>query len=69
MTTQQKIKMVMIQGGDKGTIQELSGILNISLPSATNKVKGKQDFKLKEVRTFAERYNLSDEQICEIFVR
>lgn len=69
MTTQQKIKMLMIQGGDKGTYSELSELLNISVPSVVNKLKGRQDFKIKEIRTFAEKYQLSDEQIVNTFIR
>lgn len=68
MTTQQKIKMIMIQGGDKGTYKELARVLGISEPSVVNKIKGRQDWKLKEIRKFAKRYKLSAEQICEIFI-
>lgn len=69
MTLQQKIKMFMIQGGDKGTYGELSALLGISKPSVVNKLKGKQEFKLNEVRIFANRYRLTDEQIVNTFIR
>lgn len=69
MTLQQKIKMVMIQGGGKGTYKELAELLGISKPSAVNKLKGKQEFKLNEVRVFSERYRLNAEQIVNIFIR
>ena len=64
-----KIKSIMIQNGYKGTIRELATILEISEPSVVNKLGGKEDFKLKEIRKFAEKFHLTDEQICEIFVR
>lgn len=68
MTSQQKIKMLMIQGGDKGTYKELARVLGISEPSIVNKMKGRQDWKLKEIRKFANRYKLSAEQICDTFI-
>ncbi len=68
MTTHQKIKMFMIQGGDKGTYAELSNLLHISVPSVVNKLKGEQDFKVKEIRIFSKKYNLTAEQICDTFI-
>ncbi len=68
MSLQQKIKMIMIQGGDKGTYKELADLLGISEPSVVNKLKGRQDFKLKEIRIFAEHYNLTAEQIVNTFI-
>lgn len=68
MTLQQRIKMLMIQGGDKGTYKELARVLGISEPSVVNKLKCRQDFKLREIRKFAERYNLSAEEICNTFI-
>jgi antitoxin component HigA of HigAB toxin-antitoxin module len=58
----------MIQGGDKGTYKELADLLGISEPSVVNKLKGRQDFKLKEIRIFAKRYNLTAEQIVNTFI-
>jgi hypothetical protein len=58
----------MIQGGDKGTYKELADLLGISEPSVVNKLKGGQDFKLKEIRIFAKHYNLTAEQIVNIFI-
>jgi DNA-binding Lrp family transcriptional regulator len=69
VTTQQKIKMIMIQGGDKGTYKELARVLGISEPSVVNKIKGRQDFKVREIRILAERYNLTAEQIVNTFIR
>jgi hypothetical protein len=68
MTTQQKIKMLMIQGGGKGTQHELAILLGISEPSVVNKLKGKQEFKVGEIRTFAKAYNLTSDQICDTFI-
>lgn len=64
-----KIRSIMIQNGYKGTIKELANILAISEPSVVNKLSGKEDFKVKEIRRFAELFKLSDEEICEIFIR
>lgn len=68
MTTQQKVKMLMIQGGDKGTQKELAELLGISEPSVVNKLKGRQEWKVDEIRIFAKRYNLSAEAICDTFI-
>lgn len=68
MTTQQKIKMLMIQGGGKGTQTELANLLGISKPSVVNKLKGIQEFKVNEIRIFAEAFKLTAEQICDVFI-
>ena len=68
MTTKQKIKMAMIQGGGRGTQRELATVLEISAPSVVNKLKGEQEFKVPEIRKFAKRYGLTAEQICDIFI-
>ena len=64
-----KIRSIMIQNGFKGTIRELANILGISEPSVVNKLSGKEDFKVREIRIFAEKFNLTDKQICNIFIR
>jgi DNA-binding XRE family transcriptional regulator len=69
MTLQQKIKMLMIQGGAKGTQDELAEVLGISKPSVVNKLKEKQEFKLPEIRKFANAYNLTADQIYDTFIR
>ena len=60
--------MIMIKSGLKGTIQELASILKISEPSVMNKLKGRQEFKVGEIRLMAIKFNLSPEQICDIFI-
>ena len=67
MKLAQKIKMVMIQNGLDGSYKELSDILGISIPSVVNKLKERQPFKLKEIKTFAERFNLSADKVWWIF--
>lgn len=71
MTTQQKVQMLMIQGGDsgdRGYQKELAEILGISITSVANKLKGRQEWKVGEIRIFAKRYNLSAKAICETFI-
>lgn len=63
-----KIRSIMIQHGYKGTIRELANVLGISEPSVVNKLGGKEDFKIKEIRIFAKQFNLSNEEICKIFI-
>ena len=58
----------MIQGGSNGTQLELAKLLGISEPSVVNKLKGKQEFKLREIRIFAQAYGLTNDQICETFI-
>ena len=58
----------MIQGGGKGTQSELARILGISEPSVVNKMKGTQEFKVTEIRTFAKVFGLSNDQICDTFI-
>ena len=64
-----KIKMVMIQNGLKGTVKELAKIMEISEPSVANKLSGREDFKLREIRRFAAYFRLNNDQICDIFIR
>lgn len=64
-----RIRSIMIQHGYKGTIKELANILEISEPSVVNKLSGKEDFKLKEIRIFARTFSLTNDEICEIFIR
>lgn len=64
-----KIKSIMIINGYKGTCRELADILDISEPSAVNKMNGREEFKVREIRKFADKFNLTDEQICDIFIR
>lgn len=63
-----KIRSIMIQNGYKGTIRELAKILGISAPSVVNKLSGKEDFKVKEIRIFAKKFKLKNDEICEIFI-
>lgn len=64
-----KIRSIMIQHGYKGTVKELANLLKISEPSVANKLSGKEDFKLKEIRIFASTFLLTNDEICEIFIR
>lgn len=64
-----KIKAIMLKNGYKGTIKELAEILNISEPSVVNKLGGKETFKLKEIRLFAKKFNLSAKEIYNIFIK
>lgn len=68
MTREQQIKMLMIQGGARGTHKELAEVLGISEPSVINKLKGRQEFKVAEIRKFAKTFKLSSEQICNTFI-
>lgn len=68
MTIGQKVKMLMIQGGSRGTQKELADLLGISKPSVVNKLKGRQEFKVPEIRKFAKAYKLSNDQICNTFI-
>lgn len=63
------IRSIMIQHGYKGTIRELATVLGISEPSVVNKLSGKEDFKIKEIRRFAQTFSLTNDEICEIFIR
>ena len=64
-----KIKSIMIINGYKGTCRELAEILQISEPSAVNKLNGREAFKVREIRLFADKFKLNDEDICDIFIR
>lgn len=68
-TVKEKIRSIMILNGYKGTIKEIAKIFGISESSVVNRFKGKEDFKIKEIRKFADAFKLSDEQICDIFIR
>ena len=63
-----KIRSIMIQHGYKGTIRELANVLGISEPSVVNKLNGKEDFKVREIRIFANKFKLNNDEICKIFI-
>lgn len=58
-----KSKMVL-----KGETQiELAEELGITRPALNVKMNGKSDFKQSEINIIAKRYELSDEELIEIF--
>ena len=49
------------------TQQGLADYLGIVISSVSNKINDKQEFRLNEVKRIKKRYNLTAEEIDEIF--
>lgn len=61
-----KLKMQMVNFGDKQV--DLAEVLGITYQTLSMKIKGKNAFTDMEIATIAQRYNLSPEQVYEIFI-
>ena len=49
------------------TYEEVAKTLNISTTTFSNKINGKVDFTLTEIRKLTQNFNLTDEQLKDIF--
>ena len=61
------LKPIMVLRGDNQ--MELARALGINENTLTCKMKQRNDFKQSEIKIIAERYNLTDAQIKEIFFK
>lgn len=65
-----KLKQKMLEkmeGGKESFNYELMRILNISYPTAIKRLAGKARFKTEEINTLKAYYNLTAQEVQEIF--
>lgn len=62
-----RLMSIAVMHGDD--IKSIGRLLGVSYPTIWNKVSGKRNFLDKEIAILAEKYNLSGEQIVDIFLR
>ena len=58
----------MVATGDTDYINKLAILLNVSRTTASKKLNGEKSFTQQEIAVIAAKYNLSAEDIKEIFV-
>ena len=63
------LKARMIEKGDANFIKCLSFCLNISRPTASGKLKGKIPFTQPEIQLLMIRYDLTAEDVINIFLK
>ena len=67
MTNTVLLKAKMILNHD--TVSSLADYLGINRQNVSVKINGKRDFKQGEIAKIAERYNLTSEEVTEIFLK
>ena len=68
MTNTNLLKSKMILYGDENFVQALSELLGCSRTTASKKINGEIPFSQPEIAILAKRYNLSGDDIKEIFI-
>lgn len=68
MTNVNLLKSKMIAAGDENFIQVLADILVCSRTTASRKLNGELQFTQGEISVIAKRYNLSADEIKQIFI-
>lgn len=68
MTNVNLLKSKMVAAGDENFIQILSDILVCSRTTASRKLNGEIQFTQGEIAIIAKRYNLSADEIKQIFI-
>lgn len=61
------LKYHIAKNGD--TVEALAAFLGLHITTLYKKIRGETDFSRKQVARIAERYNLSDALVIEIFLR
>lgn len=69
MTNVNLLKAAMAKVGDTNFVADIARLLNVSRSTASTKLNGKAEFKQSEIAKIAKHYNLTAENIKEIFVR
>ena len=68
MTNTNLLKARMVEHGDNDYISKLAALLNISRTTASNKLNNNTQFNQEEIALVAQKYNLSAEEIKNIFI-
>ena len=67
MTNVNLLKSKMVAAGDTDYINKLATLLDVSRTTASKKLNGEKSFTQQEIAVIAAKYNLSAEDIKEIF--
>lgn len=68
MTNTNLLKSKMIAAGDENFVQVLADVLVCSRTTASRKLNGELQFTQGEISILANRYNLSADEIKQIFI-
>ena len=68
MTNTNLLKSIMVAAGDEYYTTKLAEILDISQPTANNKLNGKIPFSQTEITVLATHYHMSRDQVIEVFI-
>lgn len=68
MTNTKLLKSKMILYGDENFVQCTADLLNCSRVTASKKINGEKTFSQLDIIKFAEKYNLSADDINNIFI-
>ena len=68
MTNTNLLKSKMVAAGDEDFVKVIAELLLCSRATASKKLKGLLQFTQGEIAVIAERYNLSADEIKEIFI-
>lgn len=62
------LRYKMAVSGTPNFVGELAKVLNVSRQAASNRVNGKTRFSSDDIRILRDRYNLTPEEVVEIFI-
>lgn len=65
MVNKRKLKAAIMAGD--GTQQNLAEAMGISLSNLSLRINGHVEFKAGEIAFIRDRYDLTDEDVCQIF--
>lgn len=68
MTNSNLLKSKMIAAGDENFVQVIADILICSRTTASRKLNGELQFTQGEIAIIADRYNLTADEIKQIFI-
>lgn len=68
MTNTNLLKSKMVAAGDENFVQCLADLLKCSRTTASKKLNSELDFDQTDIGIIADRYNLSGDEIKEIFI-
>lgn len=68
MTNTNLLKSKMVVVGDENYVDKIMEILNVSRPTASNKLNNKIPFTQDEIIALAAYYKWDHDTICQIFI-
>lgn len=68
MTNTNLLKSKMIAAGDENFVQAIADLLNCSRTTASKKLNGELQFSQSEIAVIADHYDLSADEIKQIFI-